>query len=364
MNATRCGRALRALLLASLLVPIAAAASPDAGSPWRPWATEAYNLEPGESFTFRVAFDQIPVRAWRLVVDADYMLSDLHVLRLGDGSLLYFKKGESHHEVDVPWGEGEEISIVLTADRNRGGGVYTVELRGPPQESAPAAYSFPVNRALEAYAAGRPQEAESLVDDALRADPDDGAACVLKAGFLRDRRYYDRAAAMVGHALALDLPDEMRGVALSLKDQLDTLQARLPAPVREGLEEIDGRLERGDGATALSRCADLESRLDRIGGASDASRVEIMLRRGRALQLLDRHFEAVDVYTGALTLAESRRIQAVIYFRMGQLFEAMDNGRQARDAYGIARNYGLPAALDDQAEAALARMPATPEEIR
>lgn len=336
-------------LLAALLICAAAASA----APWDVWGTEAYTLEPGEAFTFRIAYREIPVRAWRLVVDGDYVLCDLHVLRLVDGSLLYFEKDESHHEVDVPWGEGEEISVVLTAGRSQGG-VFTVKLLGPPRDHSPASYSYKVNRALESYAAGRRVEAENYCDEALRENPDDGAALVLKAGFLRDDRFYDRAAGAVGRALDLDLTDEMRAVALDLRDQLALLRRNLPPELTARLDELDALLDAGEAEQALARSEKLApGRFRMEPGQLDVARMEIMQRRGRALHLLDRHFEAIDVFTGALTLAESRADQAVIYFRMAELFADMDNPLQAADAYRIARSYGLPALLDAAAAAAL-----------
>ena len=45
--------------------------SPTAGHAqyrWETWHTETFTLEPRESFQFRVAFDDIQVRSWKLVV--------------------------------------------------------------------------------------------------------------------------------------------------------------------------------------------------------------------------------------------------------------------------------------------------------
>ena len=69
---------LLALLLAGATWPPAARADQF----WESWGQETYRLEPGESLQFSVAYEDIPVRSWRLVVEGDYILCDLHVLRL------------------------------------------------------------------------------------------------------------------------------------------------------------------------------------------------------------------------------------------------------------------------------------------
>ena len=169
---------------------------------WETWGTETCQLGAGESFQFQVTYDQIPVRSWRLMVEGDYVLSDLHILRLKDESLLYYVREESRHEALIPWGKGEEILVVLTASGN--GGVYTVNFLGPPAGTAPASFSYLVNRALEAYAAGKRLDAEQLCQAALDEDPTDSVARVMLAGFLRDRHFYERAHEMVLAALAED----------------------------------------------------------------------------------------------------------------------------------------------------------------
>ena len=347
------GKGTRAVAVLAVAVCLLAAAGA-AAAPWDTWGTDAYTLDPGEAFTFRIAYDEIPVRSWKLVVDGDYVICDLHVLRLVDGSLLYFEKDESHHELILPWGAGEEISVVLTAGPSQGG-VFTVKLMGPPRDHAPASYSYKVNRALESYASGHRVQAENYCDEALRDNPDDGVALVLKAGFLRDNRFYERAAGTIGRALRFELPDEMRMVALDLQDQLALLRRNLPEDLRDRLAALDDLLDRGEGQEALDDCTDLARlRFSIAPGQIDVARVEIMQRRGRALHILDRHFEAIDVFTAALTLAESRADQAVLYFRMGDLFADMENIQQATGAYRIARSYGLPAAMDAAAAEALA----------
>jgi tetratricopeptide (TPR) repeat protein len=296
----------------------------------------------------QVNFDQIPVRAWRLVVDGNQIQSDLHVLRLKNESLLYFEADESYHEVDIPWGRGEVISIVLTAGRH--GGSYTVTFLGPPREAVVASYSYRVNRALEAYAVGKRIEAEELCQEALQEDPTDGAARVMLAGFLRDRHFYERAATLIAEALAQELPDDMRELALQLSEELDRLQAPLSPTVRAGLEAAENQLAAGDPAATVATCDGL------LTGTEDLSteaRSLILQSRARALHQLGRHFEAVDTYTRALTVTRSREDQAVIYFYMAQLFVDMGNVTQAEGAFNIARQYGLPPGLELQAAEAV-----------
>jgi hypothetical protein len=318
---------------------------------WESWGTETYKLGAGESFQFRVSYEQIPVRAWRLVVEGDYVLCDLHILRLKDESLLYYQRDESRHDVMIPWGEGEEISAALTASRD--GGVFTVKFLGPPPESAPASYSYNVNRALESYAVGKRLEAERLCQDALREDPHDGVARVMLAGFLRDRHFYERAAGMIDEALAGELPEDMRHLALQMKGELDRLRAPLPEGVRAGLAEAELQLSQDNPAAALAGCERMLAREDDLPPEAQS---QILRCKGEALHDLERHFEAIDAFTKALTYARSREAQAAIYFRMGQLFFDMGNLAQAEGACTIARQYGLPAGLDLQAEEMLKRI--------
>jgi tetratricopeptide (TPR) repeat protein len=318
---------------------------------WEPWQAHSYTLQPRESIQLEIGFERIQARSWRLVVDGNGIRCDLHALRLQDESLLYFKPHESRHEVDVPWGKGERLALVLTAGDHAG--EFTVSLLGPPPASAPACYSYQVNRALEAYAVGRRLEAERLCEAALRADPEDGVARVMLAGFLQDRHFYERAAGMIDEALACELPADMEALALQLQVELKKLQAPLAARVRTGLAAAEEQLAAGENTAALQICEQL------LADPSDLnadSRGRILEMRGQALHELGRHFEALDAFTQALTLYRSRAAQAVIYYRMGQLFLAMDNAAQAEGAFGIARKYGLPVGLDLQAEEALARI--------
>ncbi len=153
---------------------------------WETWESESYTLQARESFQFPVAYDDIQARRWRLVVDGMDINCDLSVLRMADESLVYFETNESLHEVSIPWGEGEELIVVVT-NRNRPGAVV-VSFQGPPRDQSHASYSFDVNRALEKYAAGQRLDAEKFCRDALLKDEDDVVAKVLLAGFLRDRQ--------------------------------------------------------------------------------------------------------------------------------------------------------------------------------
>ena len=144
------------------------------------WGDEDYRLEPGESTSFVVSFDEIPVRRWVLLVESDGGISHLNVRRVADGSLLFDARDERRHEVDVPWGSGEELSAVITAGQR--GGVYRVSIWGPPRQDYRKSYSYGVNRALEAMARGEVAEAEHHLQAAQRQDPDDAVASLLLAG--------------------------------------------------------------------------------------------------------------------------------------------------------------------------------------
>ncbi|MFH1845416.1 MAG: hypothetical protein ABIF77_19700 [bacterium] len=336
-----------ALLVCGLLyfaAPVAHAAS----QVWESWGTESYQLGAGESFQFTIEYDQIPIRSWRLVVDGDHILCDLHVLRLRNESLLYYEREESRHEVEIPWGRGEQILVALTSVGQ--GGVYTVDLIGPPSDSVPASYSYEVNRALEAYAAGKRLEAEALCEEALAADENDGVALVLLAGFLRDRHFYEQAREKINAALKTDLPEDMQNLGLQLQSELDDLLMPLPEPIRRDLAEAERSLGRDDPEQAVNICDRL---LESHEDLSAEALSRVLQCRGQALHQMGRNFEAVDAYTQALTATRSRAAQAVIYFRMGRLFQDMDNPTQAVSAFSIARKYGLPAGLDLQAEEAL-----------
>jgi len=316
---------------------------------WESWSSDSYTLEPRESFQFHVVFDQIPVRSWKLLVEgARDVNCDLTVLRVKGESLLYYKTKESRHEVIVPWGVGEEVIVVVT-NRNQKG-AFVIDLLGPPRDQIHAAYSYHVNRALDAYASGRRLEAEAECEKAIRADENDGVAKVLLAGFLRNRQYYGKATVMVEQALADDLPDDMRGIAEDLRAELARLRAPLPEPISRGVAAAKEHLADGNPERALTVCDDLlagDLELD------PASKSQLQQLRGEALDQLDRNFEAVDAFTQALQLNRNRADEAVIYFHMGQLFFKMENLLQARGSYTMALENGLPSGLELQAREAL-----------
>ncbi len=331
------------LLLCGLLIPAGGAAAADDGI-YEVWSSDSFTLAPRESFQLRVSYDQIQVRNWKLVVDGGDQNCDLHVKRLKDESLLYQRNDEQHHEVLIPWGEGEELSIVITNRRVKG--AFVVTLLGPPRDQVHASYSYHVNRALDKFAAGQRLAGEDECRKALIENPDDGVAKVLLAGFLRDRRFFDRATVLVEEALAGDLPDNMRSIAESLRQDLIRLRAPLPLPVRRGAEEAEGLLIAGQADEALAVCdkllaGDLE--LD------SASRSRLQMLRGQALDQLKRNFESLDAFTHALQLNQTKAAEGVIYFHMGRLFLKMDNLPQAQGAFTMALQNGLPSGLDVQA---------------
>ena len=137
------------LLLAGLWPALALAQYPPPGL--QAWGRQTDTLQPGEALTVAVDFAQIPVRRWVLLVESDGQPAHLNVRRAADGSLLYDQRDETRHLVDVPWGEGEELSAVLTAPR---GGVFTVSIWGPSPDGYRRSYRYDVNRALEALADG------------------------------------------------------------------------------------------------------------------------------------------------------------------------------------------------------------------
>lgn len=310
---------------------------------WETWHTETFTLEPRESFQFRVSFDDIQVRSWMLEVDGQDHNCDLSVLRVRGESLLYYRTDESHHEVRVPWGRGEELIVVLTNRRDKA--TFTVRFLGPPRDQVHAAYSYHVNRALEAFASGRRLDAQKQCELALRDDAHDGVAKVLLASFLREGRYYTRAAALVEEALAEDLPPEMRRLAEDLQSELVVLRAPLDPVIQERLDRIDGLLAGGKGDQALAVCDEALG----LSGLPVRAKSRLHLLRGRALDMQERDFEAIDAFTTALGLARSKAEEAVVYFHMGRLYRKMGNTDQARGAFTIALQEGLPSGLDLQA---------------
>lgn len=345
---TRIGR--RAAL-ALLLVGSLAAWSPDASAQSERgeiWAQEDYSLRPRESVQFAVEYGQIPVRRWTLVVDGGQRQCDLSVLRVEGEELLYYETREVRHEVSIPWGIGEEIMVVVTARDHEG--AFQVHLVGPPRDEVPASYSYYVNRALEDFAGGKNLHAEENCRRALDEDPRDSVAKVLLAGFLLDQQFYGQAGLLLDEALDSDLTGYMRDLATDLKQELIRRQEPLPEPVLRGVTSAMEALDRGDGEAALEVCDRILSGEVDLDGPS---RGRFLTLRGRALQMLDRNFAALDAFTRALPLTRSKEGQAVVYFHMGQLYAQMENLKQAQGAYTLALDYGLPTGLQLQAREAL-----------
>jgi len=251
------------------------------------WGTETYNLEPGETFQFQVTFADVPLRRWTLVVDGDQRLCTVSVARSRDGSLLYSRRRESHHEISIPWGRDEQANVAITADFDSGGGTYTVTFLGPAGERAPEVYNYTVNRALEAYAAGRVEEARRLVVRALGEDPDDGVAHVLWAGFLQDAGDQKGALEELRRALTLPLPVTLAATA--------------------------------------------------------------HVREGEALLALGRRYQAAGAWTAALGGMADPEARAVLALRLGRLYVELRNPAQARAALQWALRDGL--APEDETEA-------------
>jgi len=291
--------------ISTLLIVLLFALPLFASAPQEVWGTETYNLEAGESFQFHINSDDVQLRNWILEVDGDLALCDLHILRMNNGSLLYAGRNESCHKVEIPWGIGEEISVVLTADTRRGG-LFTVRFFGPPRDSAPAFYSYKVNRALDAYAGGRNIEAEELCRDALRENPNDAEALVLLAGFLRDKNKLLQARELIEQALVKGLSNSMEPLARQLLVQLNEM----------------------------------------LGQSSTA---EMMIQEGEMLRSTGKYYQAVDKYLAALTLTAPKSKRAVIYFKMGELFAEMGNDIQAITAFELAIENGLDEQLNDDA---------------
>ncbi len=338
-----------AALLASLgLGPNVFAAVTHAQGVWETWTSESYFMTPRESFQLRTFYEDMPTRRWLLVVDGGDENCDLSVLRVKGEELLYYKIDESRHEVSIPWGEGEELIMVLTNRNNEG--AFVVSLMGPPREQNLASYSYSVNRALEAYATGQRLKAQDLCRKALLENPDDGVAKVLLAGFMRESNHLDEAEVMIQDAMKNPLPPDMRVLAKELERELKTLQAPLPKTIVEGLAKAESALVEDRPQEALEVCDDLLNGEQQFSGPS---RAQLHILRGRALEALDRNFEAVDAYTQALNFNRSKSAQALAYYHMGNLFLKMDNLVQAEGAFTIAIKFGLPTGLDVQARESL-----------
>lgn len=141
------------------------------------WGHQTRTLAGGEAVTLQVEFANLPLRRFTLLVESAGAPCYLNVRRDRDGSLLYDVHDETRHEVDVPWGEGESLTAVLTAGSP--GGSYDVSFWGPPPGDHRRAYSFHVNRALEAHAAGNLPSMRDHCRAALQADPQDKVASLL-----------------------------------------------------------------------------------------------------------------------------------------------------------------------------------------
>ena len=318
---------------------------------WEKWSSESFTLSPRESFQFHVGFDEIQVRSWKLMVDGGDMNCDLSVLRVKGEALLYYKIDEQRHEVIVPWGKGEEVMVVIT-NRNEKGS-FTVDLLGPPRDQVHAAYSYHVNRALEAYGSGQRLKAEAECQTAISEDDDDVVAKVLLAGFFRNRGYYSRAQSLVREALKGDLPPDMRELAEDLKLELAALRAPLPEEIVQGVARVEKLLAAGKGESALMVCDDL---LDGDHVLDSPSKSRLQMLRGQALDQLDRNFESIDAFTQALQHTRNHDREAIIYFHMGRLYRKMDNFQQAQGAFAMALKYGLPSGLDVQAREELQKI--------
>ncbi|MEN8005923.1 MAG: hypothetical protein ABFS42_02870 [Candidatus Krumholzibacteriota bacterium] len=337
-------RKIRTFVPVFLAIVFSAAGAVAGDGVWEKWSSESFTLAPRESFQFHVEFDEIQVRSWKLVVDGGDMNCDLSVLRVKGEALLYYETDEQRHEVLVPWGRGEEVIVVVT-NRNRKGN-FVVDLLGPPRDQIHAAYSYHVNRALEAFGSGQRLKAEAECEAAISEDGSDAVAKVLLAGFLRNRSFYSRAESLVREALIGDLPPDMRGLAEDLKMELAELRAPLPEEVVQGVARVEKLLADGKGESALTVCDDLLNG-DLVLDSPSKSRLQML--RGQALDQLDRNFEAVDAFTKALQLTRQRDSEATIYFHMGRLYLKMENLQQAQGAYTMALKYGLPSGLDVQA---------------
>lgn len=324
-----------------------APASPPAGSgALHTWGTETYRLETGESFQFRIEYQQIPVRRWRLLVEGDQRRCDLSVRRERDGSLLYHQWDESRHDVDVPWGRGEALSVALTAKE---GGVFTIRFQGPPAEAVPPSYGPLVNRALEAYAAGEREEAEGLCWQAIEQEQDAAVARVFLAGLVRDRGWLELAATQLAEAIGGgELPPEVATLADRLLADLGPGgSAGLPALGSLAAYQEPARLlARGNAAASLAEADRLLARREKLDPQAFGWLLQV---RGEALHALARHFEAMDALTQALALTAWRPAQASLHFKLGLLLADMENPEQALHAFATARALGLPSELDRQA---------------
>lgn len=268
----------RYLLITGLLL---AAAPGWAG--WAPpglvsWGDRSYRLAAGEATTFTIDFDQIPVRRWVLLVEGDIAPSHLNVRRMADGRLVFDQRSERRHEVDVPWGQGEQLSVVLTAGRQ--GGVYRVSVWGPPPDAYLRAYGYEVNRALESMTRGDLRQARHHLLVALREDPDDSIATLLLAGL-----------------------DAGRGSAVV-------------APPDPDAGEVSD-------------------------GPATAARVAGVRERVAALRKAERYYEAVEALQGELGRPQSLSARVELLVDLVNVMLDLGNTAQAEQALMAAVNFGL-----------------------
>ncbi|MFT5231992.1 MAG: tetratricopeptide (TPR) repeat protein [Candidatus Krumholzibacteriia bacterium] len=347
------------LLVWMMTIAMAGAARAEVDfSQYETWSSESYTLDPRESFQLHVTFDDIKVRNWKLIVDGGDQNCDLNVVRTRDKSIIYQLNDQRHHEVEIPWGIGESLTLAITNRTMRG--AFVVTLLGPPEGKVHAAYSFHVNRALDKFAVGQRLAAEDECRKAILMDPSDGVAKVLLAGILRDRHYFDRALGFVEEALAADneekqLDENMREIAEKMRRELIVLRAPLPLPVSNGVSEAEQFLIAGKANEAMDVCDRLlASDLEMDNNA--LSRLAVL--RGQALDQLDRDYDSLQEFTKALELNRLKDSEAVIYFHMARLFLKMKNYPQAEGAFTVALKRGLPSGLDVQAREGLRQVEA------
>lgn len=340
-------RAACAIIAALLLAAAPAAAQGVSEGLWTARGQETYLLRGGESVQFRVEYAQIPVRAWRLTVDGDQLLCHVNVLRLADGSLLYQQNDESHHEVRIPWGRDEAVAVTITADMS-GGGVFTVKILGPPPDDVRQAYGYVMNRGLEALDVGDVGRAEALFGDAARLGEDGAAAELMLAGLAKNRGELEAAASHLDRALGFRLPPELADVGQELRRQLDAVRVHDSL----ALTDADGRLAAGDTTGAERVCRRILAQAE----ASAWTRSEAQRRLGRILQGRGDLYGALEAFDQAVRGAADRGQKALGAFELARLHLALANPDQARTTLSIARDLGLPADLDREADVLLRQL--------
>lgn len=267
------------LLAASLLTlaSLALASSPPPGL--ESWGGEDYRLKPGESTSFTILFNDIPVRRWVLYVEGGDGVSHLNVRRVTDGSLLYDARDERYHTVEVPWGTGEQLSGVITAGGR--GGVYRVSIWGPPRGSFLQSYGYEVNRSLEAMERGDLALAEHHLRSAQHQDPDDEVAALLLAGLAQG---VVPTGEIVGDLE--ERPQDRR----QIQDALDLAQAaRAEERYWDALEQLEAAH-----ALARSRAMRIEVMIEFLGVYLDLDNLEQARRALKALESLGLDAERLD----------------------------------------------------------------------